>query len=109
MKRPPRLLYVTYNENVLRSGLLYSQVVRVLELMRASGRIGPVVLLSIMSPQLLWRERRGFGELKRRLSRSGIHLIRFPMLIPQRWGWVTFPALLLWALPVILVALLAGL
>jgi len=99
-------LYVTYNENVLRSGLLYTQVIRVLELMRTSGRIGSVVLLSIMSPQLLWRERRSFSELKLRLSQSGIRLIRFPMLIPQCWSWVTFPGLLLWTLPIVLVGLL---
>ena len=85
MKPSIRLLYLTYHENILGSGILYTQVIRMLERMGETGGVESITLLSFMSPQLLLRERKGFARLKERLRGSGITLIALPMLILTTW------------------------
>lgn len=103
MNRPLKLLYITYHENILRSGILYTQVIRMLENMRTYNGKMQIVLLSFMSPQLLWRERDCFRSLKRRLAGSDIRLIILPMLIPASWNWFFQTIILLWVIPVLIV------
>ena len=104
MKPSIRLLYLTYHENILGSGILYTQVIRMLERMGETGGVESITLLSFMSPQLLLRERKGFARLKERLRGSGITLIALPMLILTTWSWVLQLAMLLWTIPVLIVA-----
>ena len=108
MKKPVKLLYLTYQENILRSGILYTQVIRMLECMRENAPKAEITLLSFLSPQLMWRERKGLSTLRARLTESNIGLITLPMLIPSFWRW--FPQLLipLWIIPVTLVGLYIG-
>ncbi|MDP8238978.1 MAG: glycosyltransferase [Candidatus Hatepunaea meridiana] len=106
MKPPLRLLYLTYQENILASGILHTQVVRMLECMHKCNQTANIALLSFMSPQLLWRERKGFRILKKRLTDSNIKLITLPMLIPASWKWTAHVFISLWTLPVIFLALI---
>ncbi|MFH0766268.1 MAG: glycosyltransferase [Calditrichota bacterium] len=104
--RCQRLLYLTYQENILGSGILHTQVVGMLECLASLSGIQSVTLLSYMSPQLLWRERRGFKDLRQRLAARGIRLIRLPMIVPGRAKLLWWLPFMLWALPTFIVALI---
>gem|GEM_PF-1332069 len=101
---PICLLYITYQENILGSGILYTQVLRMLEGMATTSRRVNIVLLSYVSPQLLWSERRGFSELRQHLQSKGVRLILLPMFFPARWRLPWSLPQVLWSLPTIFIA-----
>ncbi len=105
MTRGVRLLYITYHENVLGSGILYTQVIEMLERLRSLEEDASIVLLSFMSPQLLWRERAGFKALGSKLENAGIRFIALPMLVPTPSPIGLQFFICLWLLPVLLTAL----
>lgn len=108
MNKPIKLLYLTYQENILRSGILYTQVIRMLENMRVKDHDVEITLLSFLSPMLLWRERNELRNLRIRLSESDINLITLPMLIPSFWNWLPQLLIPLWIIPVLLISLYRG-
>lgn len=100
---PPRadLMFVTYNENVLDSGILYTQVRGMLTELARRWPSGRVTLLSFISPRLWWRRRRAFRALKSELARLGIELRVRLMFAAQAWGWLALPLMALLTLPVL--------
>ncbi len=104
----PALLYLTYHENVLRAGILHTQVVKMLEQVAGLGKLRRIVLLSYLSPQTFWRERKRISPFKKKMAKCGITVILLPMLIPAKWK-LPFPLLMyLWVIPTWIVTLLTG-
>lgn len=99
---------MTYNENVLRSGVLLSQVRRMLTELRLRKEIGYIRLVSFISPRLWWRERRGFKELGRELARANIDFRVSWMLAAQSWNWLAIPMIVLFCFPILLAHLING-
>ncbi len=103
-----RLLYLTYNENILESGILYTQVRRMLELMRQQENIEQIRLISFISPRLWFRRRKGYIQLKQELSDSGIDFRLYWMFVAQSWLFWSVPICLLTSLPILLCHVLVG-
>ena len=103
MRNQTKLLYLTYHENVLGSGILYTQVILMLKRLRDINPHITIVLLSFMSPQSIWRHRRKFQYLKSDLESRNIKFITLPMLIPGSWNWMIQVFSILWSLPLLLI------
>ena len=97
-----RLLYITYNENVLDSGILYTQVRRMLELTRQDMNVEKIRLISFISPRLWLKRRNGYQQLKRQLAKNGIDFRFYWMFAAQTWHWYAIPIALLTSLPILL-------
>ena len=107
-RRKIRLLYVTYNENVLESGILFSQVRKMLAEVVSRGEVEYVRLLSFISPRLWLRCRRGYSHLKVELRDKGIDFRVRLMPAAQTWRWPAVPLLVVFCLPIILLHLITG-
>ncbi len=103
MRKKINLLYLTYHENILYSGILYTQVVRMLESMRQKNKAIEITLLSFLSPQSLFRGWRELIDLKKRFKAQNIRLILLPMLVPAFWHGIFHFLMLLWLIPVLMV------
>lgn len=97
-----RLLYLTYNENPVESGILQTQVVRLLEMMASSGKLKRIRLLSLLSPRLIARLGDRLNELNERLSGAGVEFSWRLMHAATAWGWPTIPILRWEAFPQII-------
>lgn len=90
-----RLLYILYNENLIFSGILASQVRKLLILMSDHPEMDSIRLMSFVNPVSLIRKREEWRSLRTELAVKNIILLLRPMFIPLRWSWIlTFPALL---------------
>lgn len=106
--KPIRLLYITYNENVLDSGILRSQVRDMLVGMRKLPGVEYVRLLSFISPRLWLRRRRGYRRLVGELKERGIDFRFRLMPAAQAWRWGGIPLFIAFNLPVLLSHLIRG-
>ena len=106
--RAIRLLYLTYNENVLESGILRSQVQEMLIEMTKRAEIAKIRLLSFISPRLWIRRRSGYNQLVRDLKRQGIDFRVRLMPAAQAWKWFGIPLFLFFCLPVLISHILMG-
>jgi len=106
--KPVRLLYITYNENVLDSGILYNQVRGMLHKMTRRSDVEYVRLLSFISPRLYLRRRSGYKHLKGELRDKGIDFKVRLMPAATRWHWSAIPLMILACLPSLLMNLLTG-
>ena len=97
-----RLLYLTYNENVLESGILRSQVREMLAEMIRRSDIEYIRLLSFISPRLWMKRRHGFNRLVRELKEDGIDFRVRLMPAAQTWSWCAVPLFTATCLPVLL-------
>jgi len=90
--KPIRLLYLTYNENPVGSGILRVQVRKMLEaLVRLEG-IEAVRLVSFISPRLKRNQIEALAKLEKELESRHIEFSVRLMPAATAWGW---PALLL--------------
>ncbi len=105
---PVRLLYITYNENVLDSGILHSQVRRMLHKMTRLPDVEYVRLLSFISPRLYLKRRSGYKHLKGELRDKGIDFKVRLMPVATRWHWSGIPLMIFACLPFLLTNLLTG-
>ncbi|NQU04502.1 MAG: glycosyltransferase [Calditrichaeota bacterium] len=97
-----RLLYLTYGENVLESGILRSQVRAMLTEMAKRPEIKYIRLLSFISPRLWIRRRKGYLQLRRELLSKRIDFRVRLMPSAQTWNWLSIPLFTLSCLPVVL-------
>ncbi len=102
------LLYLTYHENVLRTGILHTQVVRMLQKLGELGSLKKIVLLSFLSPQSLWKDRQRIPQFKQTMAESGVTVVLLPMLFPAKWSYPASLLIFLWAVPTYFVALFTG-
>jgi len=107
-RRKIRLLYVTYNENVLESGILFSQVRKMLAEVVSRGEVEYVRLLSFISPRLWLRCRRGYSHLKVELRDKGIDFRVRLMPAAQTWPWPAVPVMVVFCLPSVIMNLISG-
>jgi len=91
MKRV-RLLYLTYNENLVGSGILRVQVRKMLESLTRLEGVEAIRLVSFISARLKSRQQVAFDQLAKVLSAQGIDLKLRLMPVATAWGW---PAMLL--------------
>jgi len=106
--KPVRLLYLTYNENVLDSGILYNQVNRMLTEMAKRHDIEYIRLLSFISPRLWLGRRQGYMKLRLNLHNKGIDFRVRLMPAAQTWKWLAVPTFTICCLPVVLIHILFG-
>jgi glycosyltransferase involved in cell wall biosynthesis len=97
-----KLLYLTYNENVLESGILRSQVREMLEEITRQPGIVKVRLLSFISPPLWFRQRKGYARLVHELRSKNIDFRVRLMPAAQAWKWYCVPLFMVFCLPVLL-------
>ncbi len=97
-----RLLYLTYNENVLESGILRSQVREMLSEMIRHPDVEYIRLLSFISPRLWMKRRHGYNRLVRELKEGGIDFRVRLMPAAQTWSWCAVPLFTASCLPVLL-------
>ncbi|MDP8228472.1 MAG: glycosyltransferase [Candidatus Electryoneaceae bacterium] len=103
-----RLLYITYNENILESGILHGQVRRMLEYMAKRRDVEYIRLVSFISPRLWWRRRNGYEQLARQMADAGIDFRVQWMLAAQKWLWFAIPIIVGFCLPMVVLHLLKG-
>lgn len=103
MKKINRLLYLVYHENILASGILYTQVLRMLTAIKRLYPAMTIVLLSYISPHKWLLKRSEITALKKKLHSEGVILICLPMLVPQSWHVIFHPLILLWSIPTLLI------
>lgn len=96
------LLYLTYNENVLDSGILYGQVREMLYSMKEHQEIETIHLLSFISVRLFMRKFNRFRVLKREFESSNIRFSFFPMFAAQHWHILFLPIAMIFSLPVVI-------
>jgi glycosyltransferase involved in cell wall biosynthesis len=97
-----RLLYLTYGENVLESGILRSQVCGMLCEMAKKPEIEYIRLLSFISPKLWMKRRKGYLELRKELLSKRVDFRVRLMPAAQTWQWFAIPLFILFCLPVLL-------
>lgn len=108
VSKPIRLLYITYNENVLESGILYSQVRQMLIEMAKRSNVKYIRLLSFISPRLWVRRRKDYSKLRLDLRNQGIDFRVRLMPAAQTWQWTAVPIFTICCLPVVLIHTLFG-
>ena len=94
-----RLLYITYNENILESGILHGQVRRMLEYMAKRQDVEYIRLVSFISPRLWWQRRKGYERLVRQMADAGIDFRVQWMFAAQKWLWFAIPLIVGFCLP----------
>ncbi|MFC2149975.1 hypothetical protein ACFLQV_00580 [Calditrichota bacterium] len=101
-KRVPNLLYVTFGENVLESGILYCQVREMLISMKEARLVEQVHLISFISIRLWFRKRTEYKIMQKELAAKGIGF-SFPFSFSsQKWSWFSVPIAYCINLPILL-------
>lgn len=115
-----RLLYVIYSENLLQSGILRSQVQKMLSNMHqiytvednsapySSANLEIIRLLSFVNPVSLIRRGKEWKLLKSDLLRAGVELRLRPLIAKPVWPWFLEVFGLLFCLPIILYEILSA-
>lgn len=106
--RKVRLLYLIYNENLLHSGILRSQVIKLLERLSERPEIEKICLLSFVNPNSLRRSKVAWNELSPYLESKDIELKLSPMFFPIRWNFLAILLATTYCLPILFFTSIAG-
>ena len=97
-----------YNENLIHSGILRSQVIKLLERLSGRPEIEKICLLSFVNPNSLLKSRHNWKALEADLRLKGIKLKLSPMFFPIRWNYFTILLATLHCLPILFITSITG-